>query len=189
MNLFYLPPGITVEKAQGLWRELDSKGNGGAVLSYIDEDHQDIKTTDRSLREVLANVQHSTTIVLWSVKQINMGMKDFSALVLKQRNRSVTIRILNPDFSLDPDVPECYSVISLMEAVQGKSSDGKRTDSGFGYKKLDESTIQGLKQGKKDGKSLKQLSRDFNVSVTTICKYTKGIKPILREKKVEVSKH
>lgn len=188
-NLFYLPTDISVEKAKSLWQELDATKHGSVVLSYIDEDYNDVKTTDRSLRDVLAKVAHSTTIILWSVRQIDFPMKDFSALLMRQKNRYVTVRILNPDFSLDPDVPECYAVMAMMEAMQGISyNQEKRTHSGFGYKKIEQEIIDGLRKDKKEGLSLKELSRKYDVAVTTVCKYTRGIQPIVREQKREVKK-
>jgi integrase/recombinase XerD len=183
-NVFYLPTNITIEKARSLWHKLDSDGDENATFAYIYDEATDVKTADRSLKDVLKKVEHESLIILWSVSQIDMDMKEFSVLLMAHKGRSVSVRILNPNYTLDPGSSDSHAVMALMESMQQNSSGGReRLPSGFGYKPLASDVIAAIRKGKHEGKTIRALSREFDVSVPTICKYTKGIIPIHREQR------
>lgn len=63
-----------------------------------------------------------------------------------------------------------------------------RNPGGYGFKRISDEIIEQIKTAKKDGKPLKQIAMELNVSIPTICKYAAGIKPVVREKTKDVLK-
>jgi hypothetical protein len=105
-NLFYLPDGITVAKAKDLWRQQATLGDSQVHSSSIEDPADDVKESHKSLREILSEVKHHTTIILWSVYQIDFPIEEFSSLLMAQRNQAVVVRILNPNVVMDPKEPK-----------------------------------------------------------------------------------
>ena len=173
-NLFYLPSGVSIEKAKELWRRLDSEGRPKVKLSYIDEPAPVIKTSERSLKDVLAKLDHSTTLVLWSITQVTFSMKEFSFLVMSHQRRYVSIRVLDPNIVFEPDLAICRTILSLMETSQNGSF-GQNNLSSLGLPKLALEKIEALKKDRALGKSIRELARDHQVSKSTATKYTVGI--------------
>ena len=194
MNVFYLPNEQSIEEAKELWRNLDSEFSSGS-LSYVDDEHQTVRVAQSTFKKVLESAKHNSTIILWDLSLIKMKMSEFNDIMSRMENRGVLVRILNPDYLLDPSTPNCRRTISLLSKMEdaGKAYKNSyahlRNEGGYGFKVIGDELKELLKKARREGKTLKEISIEFGVSVPTISKYTKGIRAIKKEQtKVKVKR-
>ena len=202
-NIFYCPNHIGLTKAQTLWRELDSLEKRGH-LSYIDYPSEIYRPSDISFNKILeavVNEGHSLTLVLYDIELLKMDLSHLSKLLKKAEGRGVLLRVLNPNFTLDPSTSDCQKTLDLIGAfvsmqkprstyqslpvLADGEKGGTRSSSGFGYAKISDDKINEMIAGKRRGLSLREIARLNDVSLGTVCRYTKDVRAIIEEKTTE----
>ena len=182
-NIFILPDYINLARAKRVWREKDELRHAGKA-TYIDDPCRVYKDFERSVLDVIRSAERSTTIVLWSIDQLNVPTGLLNSALENRKQDFILIRVLNPDLAFDPQSPDCGSLIELM-AFQSNAPvalQEEKTTSASGNEKISDELIEKIKQEKYLGKTLREIAREYDISKTTVAKYTKGIAPIKREK-------
>lgn len=191
-NIFFLPSHISISKAKQLWKDQD-RLRYGVNPSYVDNEFELFVETERSFKQIVVNAPIESTIVIYSPDLMRMNPTDLSQLLSDRAHEGIKIRILNPNFLLDPNSPDCTAVLALMGAMQKVDDDEvkekrPRPHSGFGYKPLAQELVDKIRSEKNLGKTVKQIAIDNNISRTTVNKYTKDIVAIKREKTQQIRK-
>jgi hypothetical protein len=77
---------------------------------------------------------------------------------------------------------KCTNLLAIMSAVAQSKPVSQGVSVKLGNPKTSEAVISALRKARYEGKSLREISRQFSLSVRTICRYTKGIQPITPKK-------
>lgn len=190
MNIFYLPKNVSLDHAKKLWLEQDRvPGRRAEDYSYVHAESRVVRMAEQSVHGLIARTLVPTTYIVWSLAEIQCSSETLRDALEAVRGRGVTLRILNPRLSLDPDSAEFKTLFSLItffesrkevEAIGGRDSAAAIAAGSFRPVVLNppiaENLQEAIREDKRNGMSMREIARKHKLSLGCVGKYARGIK-------------
>ena len=186
-----------------MWHGQDEvHGRPGQELSYItkaqEKRYSPVTTPPANF---LAKRKEQATLILWSIDQVE-SLSDFKQAFLTAP-AAVTVRILNPELTLEGQSKESIAILNALSLVEKKkvrtehvqekaaSSERKGAEAKpkerieesskaakrmFGMPPLDKKIVSGIREDRREGTSIRAIAKKWDVSPGSVTKYTKDIK-------------
>jgi integrase/recombinase XerD len=190
MNIFYLPKNVNVDQAKKTWLEQEKKpGRRAEDYSYVHDEFRLVRAYEQSVHGIITRTLVPTTIIMWSFSDISCSSQALRDALESVKGRGVSLRILNPRLTLDPDSAEfstLFSVVAFFETRKEAEAEDKvnaATDERHHKFRpvvvnppIPERTQDAIREDKLLGMSMREIARKYELSLGCVGKYAKGIK-------------
>lgn len=176
MIIYYLNREKTRKEVIREWASLEDYSEA----YYNDLKFEIIRVGDKSFKEVLLKAPHSTTIVVSNVLDIRSTAADMKKILLARASQGIKVRLLDPDFLLDPAERSFEPLLRMMSLMEKKIYFNERST--FGKDPLPVELVDKIQYDKKMGMKIRDIALKHDVATSTVQKYTKHIPGIIKEK-------
>lgn len=176
--VFFLPYSVSINDAKSRLMELEDQFSRFPLSVNDVDDVTFVKDSNTSLRETVTTLPRSSTLVLYSIDQINMPMSDFNETLVRRRHENLTVKILTPYLELNPKEFDSAQILEAMAMSQKPRRFLKYNDDSVGYKKIAKEVISKMRIDRSNGLSYREIASKNGVSVHSAFSKTKDVNPL-----------
>lgn len=191
-TVYFLPEKIDMDQAFQLYSDLENQDGGShTVLNNQRELVRDNKRND--IYRTLKTLPRMGVLVLWDLTQI----KDFEKFyygMLDRRLDQIHVRILNPNYTLAPNEPDCKQFFDGIILLQKSSNffptaNSSMSKGTFGRVAIPEEKVNLMIKDRQRGMAYAAIAELYGVARSTVQKYVAHVKIEKKEsKKIEEEK-